>query len=782
MNLQVFYHQSLDVMRISFCAVGLVALAACGGGGGGGGSSSGGDAGSGGGFAAPTPPAIVADASTFETTEFNAAPGLAQIKAQYAYERGATGDGVTVAVVDDGVNFSHPDLTGKSVSSATVSEAGGVQAPSYLSGGRGTAIAGVIAAAKNDTDIQGVAYDANIMSVRIDDGSGVWLEQDIVAGINYAIDSGANVINLSFGLASTSQGFKDALQRAKDAGIAVVAATGNGGASQPLEPAALSRDSSFGSNLIAVGGVDTSNVITSTSNQCGNVATRCVVAPGDDVVTLDASGTGTITITTPTTALAAAYVSGAIAVLMDAFPTLTTDQVIAILLQNTQDLGAAGVDTVYGQGLIDLQKAIAPSGTIMIPTSTSISGASVALTDTSVTLGSSFGDALTTQASFLSEVVGLDVYRRAYKFNLSRNVSRTSRTFEWGSRLSPDETRMVDLDGPDGLSLGVVARKSELLRGEGAPWVYFADDRAEGEYPPIDGLTAKWNLSAETQLSLVHGLTADRLPADHVTAEANGLFLDGRENFSPYLGLMSKGTGAAARHDLSRNTSVRFGWFGGDGSNAGTDEAASLASGASNMVFGGMSHRFGDGVRLGLRYSQVEEDSRFLATRTTGAFGDGTGARSSFLTASLSAPILKGTYFVAGYTEAKSRIEQDGFSLLSDWSDVHANAFAAGVVTRDPFGAGGSLGLMAGQPLRVYSATASLTLPTSVNPDGTINVRSERVDMTPSGRELNLQLAYQAGLFEGGLVQGWVIGRLQPGHDRDAPPDYGAGVKLSFGF
>lgn len=761
----------------------LLALSACGGGGGGGG----GDIGTAGSFSAPTPPPIVQPASNFETTEFNNAPGLAQINAQDAYARDATGSGVIVAVVDTGVTATHPDLAANMDPNSTTIVAGTTNTD-YI--GHGTAVAGVIAAVKDDVGMHGVAYDATILSVRVDDcdcpGSVMW-DDNIAAGIDYAIDNGAKVINLSIGgPGGVSTALFNALVRASNLGIAVVASAGNDGLTQPDYPAALATDPRAGTTMVAVGSVDASNVISWFSHSCGDTATRCVVAPGEDVVTTHPDGVNYAMASG--TSFSAPYVSGAIAVLMDAFPGLTAEEIIAILLQLTVDLGAPGVDSVYGQGLIDLQQAIAPSGTVRIPTGATAFNESISFADTSVVLGPAFGDSLSRYAASLNTVV-LDDFRRAYRMSLSSHVATSGRELSWNGVLTPGDVRVMDLEGPMGLTLGVAVRDPNAYAAHDRSWFLSPAEETASE-SPVSGLTVNWAIGDDTELSFVHRLSADRLPSENrAVAGAGGLFLHARDSFAPYLGLMSTGTGSGIRHGLDRDTSVQFGWFDSDGTqdpdplvSVNYAAASDDTLGSTKMAYGGFSHHLGSGVRLGLRFSHVDEDSRFLATRTTGAFGDGMGGQSTFLTASLSAPILARTHLVAGYTEAETKVDQNGYSILSDWSDIRANAFAAGVVTRDPFGAGGRLGLMAGQPLRVYSADATLTLAESVNADNTINIRSERVDMTPTGRELNLQLAYQTGLFDGGTIQGWIIGRLQPGHDRDAPPDYGAGVKMKIGF
>ena len=234
---------------------------------------------------------IVAPATSFETPEFATNSGLDQINAQHAYARNGTGVGVVVGVVDSGIDPAQPDLDANISPSSIdiVSPA----TPIADTGGHGTAVAGVIAAEKNNVDMHGVAFNATILAVRAD-APGLcvslancsFFTSDVAAGIDYARENGAKVINLSLGAPGpVSALIRNAIIAAAQAGIIVVAAAGNDSSTVPSAPASLAGDPATLGLMLAVGAVDSANNLASFSNQCGASAQFCLVAPGVGIVT-----------------------------------------------------------------------------------------------------------------------------------------------------------------------------------------------------------------------------------------------------------------------------------------------------------------------------------------------------------------------------------------------------------------------------------------------------------------------------------------------------------------
>ena len=268
------------------------------------------------------------------------------------------GKGVVVAVVDTGVSVGedgfHKMVDGYDfVDDDTSPEDGNMH---------GTHVAGTIAQkANNGIGVVGVAPEATIMPIRVlgNDGGGsnTW----VANGIIWAVDHGANIINLSLGSAQNSEVVADACAYAYEHGVTVIAATGNDGFVDYIGyPAALPT-------TIAVGSVDANNTVAFYSNQGQEID---LVAPGGDT-SVDSDGDGakdgvvqeTIDqgsfsyLFLQGTSMATPHVSG-VAALLYAQGATRPDQIREILVSTSDDLGAKGWDTVYGNGAVNPVKAL----------------------------------------------------------------------------------------------------------------------------------------------------------------------------------------------------------------------------------------------------------------------------------------------------------------------------------------------------------------------------------------------------------------------------------------
>ena len=729
-----------------------VALTGCGGG------SGGGVAGGGGGGPAPlAPPAAPA---SFETAEFFLNGSLDQINAQEAYATGTSGQGVTVAVVDTGIDPTHPDLAGN-ISPASVN----ILTNSTIDDddGHGTAVAGVVAARKNDTNTHGVAFNATLLAVRASNITGTFTDSDVANAITYAVQNGADVINLSLGgPAAGTPNLEQALISAAAAGVVIVAASGNdGNAFTPLFPAAYAGDVRMGGLLLAVGAVDGANNLAGFSNICGNAnANFCLYAPGVNVRTTGAGGGNVIA---SGTSFAAPHVSGAVALLLQLFPTLTPAQAVQILLTSATDLGAAGVDNTFGRGLLDLDAASEPLGTLSVPTSDAVAGPAMALEQTTIRLGAAFGDALGGDA-FLSDAIILDGFERPYKIDLGRNVKGAKRDFRLDSLLAHRNTETIDVPTADGLSLSIGVDHRTYYRSNAAG---LAEQAAQG--PAFENLSAGAALTDSTRFGFAYNLSPGQTAAArHEGSDTTGLFWMSDDSLNPHLSLIGAGNGMSLQQRVGDETCLSFAWL---------DTADSDRTTRGSVGQAALQHDFAAGGSLRVGIASVHEDGAFLNSEADGAFGAGTESDSRFYSLSGSMPVGDGIDLIGSVTVANTTVD-DGGGLLKNWDNVWSGAFGLGVVAQDVFAPQDRLGFLAGQPLRVESAEATLTLPVSRDLDGNIIQQSERVDLTPSGREIDLQIAYQHQLAPGIDVSSWLMMQLQPGHDADAEPGYGAGFKF----
>ena len=372
----------------------------------------------------PPPPAPSYPSAT--STEYLRNYALALINANYAYQQGGTGAGVTVAVVDAGVNHLETDLVG-GVSSASVDIIAGRNAPDGEDN-HGTLVAGVIAARFNGFGTVGVAYNSTILGVRADSvGSCAtststknkcsFNDSDIANGIDYAVAHGAKVINLSLGSTTgiNTLQFEAAMLRAVNAGVVFAISSGNESLTSPDYPAMYAVDSRFAGKVLAVGAVDQTKAMPSYSNKAGLAAAGYLVAPGDAIYT----GCSTTSCYVASgTSFAAPHVSGALALLLQQFPNITGAQAVSILLKTADSLGDTAT---YGVGLINLQKAFSPIGALSVPTAY---GAPVIVSTTPVTVSTAFGDAVSRSSQLTT--LGLDSYKRRFKIDLASGYHTSS--------------------------------------------------------------------------------------------------------------------------------------------------------------------------------------------------------------------------------------------------------------------------------------------------------------------------------------------------------------------
>lgn len=305
--------------------------------------------------------------------------GMEMIGVQAAYDRGYTGDGVVVGVLDSGANMVHRDLIANlSPWSLDVFSGGPVTGDPN---GHGSHVAGTIAGVRDGAGVYGVAYDAELVILRILDAdnaaSGPANDEAMV--VNFALDHGVRIFNNSWGggfivpeaaPAEVAEHIGPenmaAYQRAVNLDSILVWATGNETFDQPGIQAGLPYYfPSWQGHWLAVTAVGTDGILASYANKCGLAAPWCLAAPGGDVPlpgqTTDDSFIISVGNTAPDelaakggTSMAAPHVSGAVAIARQMFPQAPAAGVTRLILATATDLGAPGIDEEYGWGLLNV--------------------------------------------------------------------------------------------------------------------------------------------------------------------------------------------------------------------------------------------------------------------------------------------------------------------------------------------------------------------------------------------------------------------------------------------
>ncbi|QPZ43007.1 S8 family serine peptidase [Bacillus halotolerans] len=259
---------------------------------------------------------------------------LEPIQVKQAWKEGLTGKNVKIAVIDSGIS-PHDDL----------SISGGYSAVSYTSSykddnGHGTHVAGIIGAKHNGYGIDGIAPEAQIYAVKALDQNGSGDLQGLLKGIDWSIANGMDIVNMSLGTSSDSQILHDAMDKAYEKGVLLVAASGNEGNGKPVNyPAAYS-------SVVAVSATNQHNQLAAFSTTGNQVE---FAAPGTDITSTYlhqyyATGSGT--------SQATPHAAAMFALLKQRDPGNTNVQLRALMQKNIVDLGITGRDQQFGYGLI----------------------------------------------------------------------------------------------------------------------------------------------------------------------------------------------------------------------------------------------------------------------------------------------------------------------------------------------------------------------------------------------------------------------------------------------
>jgi subtilisin len=253
----------------------------------------------------------------------------------------SSGERVKIGVIDTGVDFQHPDLQSALYSGINLVNPHTLP---YDDNGHGTHIAGTIAASGR-WGMVGIAPRAQIYPVKAFDHNGSAYVSDIIQGIDWCVQNGMHIINMSFGMRKRSESMLEAVRNAARAGVVIVASSGNDGKSGYVDyPARFTQ-------TISVGAIDKSGKIAPFSNRGKRID---VLAPGERVLSTwphrryhEMSGTS----------MATSHVTGIIALLLSVNPRLTPAQLKRIVANAQMDIPQKIRKKVRSPGRIDAVKA-----------------------------------------------------------------------------------------------------------------------------------------------------------------------------------------------------------------------------------------------------------------------------------------------------------------------------------------------------------------------------------------------------------------------------------------
>ncbi|MBF9151360.1 S8 family serine peptidase [Novosphingobium sp. 1Y9A] len=698
-----------------------------------------------------------------------------------AWQAGASGAGTTIAVVDSGINTANTEFAGR-ISSASRDVAGS-RGLVNADDDHGTQVALTAAAARNNSGMMGIAWGATVQMLRADtpgscsgtDGCS-FSDENIAAGIDAAVAAGARVINLSLGGDPGNATLRAAVGRAASAGVVVIVSAGNEGQSTDpaIDPAnpdpfAVSVLQAGSGNVIIVGSVNSSGAASDFSNKAGTSAASVLMAQGEEICCVYEGSTiktttnaqGTFVTVVNGTSFAAPQVSGAVALLAQAFPNLTGTQIVDLLLRSARDAGATGTDAIYGRGILDIARAFAPQG------STGLAGTQVAVPLDSLagTTSGAMGDALS--GASLGTVM-LDGYQRAYKLNLAAGL-RVGQ-----SRLPLHEAlagggRPVAMDA-SGFALAFTVDRRfgavplRLALGERQQARVLASSVVTRLDRSLD-LALGWKVSAE---SLTARLQQRHEPEFLVAGVASGVFTRPETGMAARYRLGRLGlTVSAERSVLVRPDPLR---------ERREDRMTQIGFALDGGQDGALDWRLG----LGL----MREERTVLGARFADALGGG-GATTATVSPGFGWRFGRskaGGGWALGATGSLGFTRIDRGAVATGGSRLVSSSWSVDLSREGVLAGGDRLALRVSQPLRVERGGLELNLPVAWD-YATQSATFARVPLSlaPNGRELDAELAWATALW-GGDASARVFFRREPGHFAGAPDDGGVAVRWSRGF
>ncbi|MDO9368842.1 MAG: S8 family peptidase [Sphingopyxis sp.] len=740
----------------------------------------------------PTPTPTPPPTGSFDTAEIRRSDGVAFHGAITAWQAGATGQGILAGVIDDGIDQDSPEFAGRiSTLSADVAGARGIDGE----GNHGTNVAQVLLGAKNDAGTTGIAFNASLLVLRADrpgscatedssnDESGCrFPETAIAAGLDRAVVAGARVVNISLGGEDAPGAtLRGAIARATAAGIIVVASAGNEGdttanGNNPNNPELFAqglRDAGGGLVIIA-GSVNENGVNSPFSNRAGTYAGSYLSALGEGVCCAYENGAlkteGNFVFILNGTSFAAPQVAGAVALVAQAFPNLSSQQIVQLLYQSARDAGAAGADAVYGQGILNIARAFQPMGaTTLAGTSTA-----VALDVPLGLLGGPMGDAGGAGPRGRTAGIVTDGFGRAFTVDFEGALQPRRPDFKLAAALGGQVRQQSAANR--GLSLSLVTASGAGGHDALAGLSFHDAQRAR-----TLAASVMMRFDARTRIGFAAGRGTGGLLAGE-RGESGHAMLIGDAAHEGLGFAASPAIGAIIRHNMINNQYfnilVESGWI--SGSRWQDDPLLRYRSGHDSRyqrVGAAWDARFGP-LRTALDASWLRESDSLLGARLGPMFGAG-GATSFVGDASVLLDMRDDWQIAAAWRQMWTRPDHRG---LIAGGALRSTAFSFDVAKANLLRSGDRATLRFAQPLRVARGGIDLNLPLAYDyQTGAAELGRRTYHLAPTGRELVVEASYALSLFGGDLIANtwW---RHDPGHIAAMPSDKGAAVRFMWGF
>ena len=717
-------------------------LSACGGGGGGGGAA-------GGGVGTGTVSNCTdGGGSSHKDTEYDyfssayhSVKPLTAICASSAYARGATGDGIQVAVVDTGIHETHTDINANMIAYTNGSDTVNSDNDASDDHGHGSHVAGIIAAEHNNSGGHGVAYDAQIYGFKAfnSSGSGTDASTGGAFGLIEAI-AAIDIVNNSWGtnadcssasacrtaIGSTTYDNWEDMSQLSTPKISVFAA-GNDGEDQPsAECQTMAYNTDISAVSVCVVAVSHSSLgtdnghLASFSNKCGKVASYCIAAPGDRLLSL--SHTSNSYVYKNGTSMAAPMVSGGLALVMEEFSSLTPAQVVSRLLTTATDSGEYSQTSIYGHGMMNLNAA-----TTAVAELQTINGSNL-LDDPNTSYNDLVNNSFTSSAAFsnaLSSVLNgqtMEVYDSFDRANFDVAIDSFFTSGSYTSqntienhmaRLQPknkNKTKHKNLYGNFTVETDGNYIESSMFQSSG------------------DFLTLGYNQSTNNFENAV----------DPLSSFFNDSNFGNNYLVNPYFN-----TGSGQDYFMSFNNNGSFG-FDSFTTADGNDLGLSFNLNPLSSSEEGMKNAGDLQIVFGANYEQ----NKFLNSTSTGVFATGDLSNTNFTGIKYKKNLSDDITFVGSGFAGYTYIDKAANSYIDSSTPLLTSSFTLGLAKANFLKKDQTIGFFINQPQRVEDGSLNLRVPTSSDRDRTVTYSNLDVDLEPEARQINFDIIFNKTITE----------------------------------
>jgi len=572
-------------------------------------------------------------------------------------------------------------------------------------GSHGSHVAGTIAANKDEVGFHGVAYNAKIKPVVIMNGAGSSAglsNAETAAGIDAATGSGIAAMNNSWGASTTAsynngsstvyyalpyahastslasvettawetavqntvivfangnEGMNTATGRVATYDTAANAAAGgntgfqgyvtNSAAMNVIRAGLRGSQSIVNSNLegkwLTVVSLNSSNVISTYSNGCGDAKAYCISAPGESIYsTIDTvEGNGNYG-TKSGTSMAAPHVTGAIAVLKQQFPNLTPAQMVTLLIDSATDLGTAGVDTTYGVGMLNLAEASLPSGSSFI-----------AALNANIANGGTLGAPTTSNTSLnFSSLFSSSLSNQDLTIGI---LDKFDRSFEWDPTISFNNTSKFSFDNFVKL---LNENKQFDLKNTDTTKIYFVNK------PNLQNINIDHKIN---KFSINFNATDDY--NDFSSIETSNNFLRYHKVDPTNKNVFSLSTNYKINNSFDLGTTFGKGKLVNDNS---------FNESSINLNYNHKLHN----INFGL--GNLFENGQFMGSKVDGAYSLNKPTKSNFISLGSSFKLHEKFLLHAGYTKFNTKVDM-AYNNFAKISNLSSDEYIAGITMPNLF-------------------------------------------------------------------------------------------------